>query len=113
MVARRRSLGIDENGLEVHMYDVPLEETIQREIACNPEFAEHMRDWGDRPPAPDGSFTSTQDGIAARNHPELGNLTYSGIHEYTHTTARACIIHSLSCMYTVRRSGTLSIRTLL
>ena len=106
-------MGIDENGLEVHMYDVPLEETIQREITWNPEFAAHMRDWGDRPPAPDGSFTSTQDGIAARNHPELGNLTYSGIHEYTHTTARACIIHSHSCMYTVRRPGTLSIRTLL
>ena len=63
---------------ELYMYDIPIEQSLQREVLYNPDFAKHFRDWGVRPPNADGSYTSTQDGSVARNHPMLGNTTYEG-----------------------------------
>ena len=76
---RRRSLGVcEDTGAEIYMYDVPLEESLQREAFYNPDFAAHLDDWGARPPHADKSLTSVQDGMVARDHPELGNPTYNG-----------------------------------
>ena len=35
-------------------------------------------DWGKLPRSPEGTYASIQDGLAARNHPEIGNKTYTG-----------------------------------
>jgi len=79
VVPRRRALsGEREDGEESYMYDIPLEESLQREAFYNPDFAQHMKDWRDRPPHADGSLTSMQDGRASQKHPELGNTTYVG-----------------------------------
>ena len=63
---------------ELFVYDIPIEQSLQRELLYNPEFGEHMCDWAERPPNEDGSYTSTQDGTVARTHPVLGNSTYEG-----------------------------------
>jgi hypothetical protein len=63
---------------ELFAYDIPLEQSLQREMLYNPEFAGHLTDWGARPPNDDGSYTSTQDGSVAQGHPMLGNQTYEG-----------------------------------
>ena len=63
---------------ELFAYDIPIEQSLQRETLYNREFAQYMQDWGERPPNADGSYTSTQDGSAAREHPILGNTAYSG-----------------------------------
>lgn len=82
VVPRRRSLGegIGEDGrpCELFMYDVPLEQSLQREYMHNPSFASYMTDWAERPPNPDGLYTSTQDGSVARNHPALSEPNYDG-----------------------------------
>ena len=63
---------------ELFVYDIPLEQSLQRELLYNREFATYMTDWHERPPSADGTYSSTQDGTVAREHPELGNTTYDG-----------------------------------
>jgi hypothetical protein len=63
---------------DVIMYDIPFEKVLQRELYYNPDFAEHFVDWGSLPLSPPGIYANIQDGSAARTHPMLGNLTYSG-----------------------------------
>jgi len=61
------------------MYDLPIEETVQRQLYMDPVFAEcFTTDWGDLPRAPDGEYHDIQDGSAAAEHPELGKQDYCG-----------------------------------
>ena len=50
----------------------------QRNLLYDPTFAKHFVDWGQLPRSPEGTYADIQDGLAARNHPELGNTTYDG-----------------------------------
>ena len=59
---RRRSLGtvdevVDTGGghsitrtSEVYMYDIPLEESLQRQLYYDQDFSQHFVDWGGRFP---------------------------------------------------------------
>lgn len=69
---------MEERDEELFTYDIPIEQSLQREMLYNATFAEHMQDWGARPANPDGSYTSMQDGSASENHPMLGNTSYVG-----------------------------------
>ena len=60
------------------MYDVPIEESLEREMHYNSDFAQYMVDWKDRPSLSVGQYASPQDGDASRNHPVLGQTDYSG-----------------------------------
>ena len=63
---------------ELFAYDIPIEQSLQRELMYNPSFAPYMSDWSEWAPNQVGTYTSTQDAHAARDHPELGNTTYDG-----------------------------------
>lgn len=61
------------------MYDLPLEETVQRQLYMDPAFASYFTtDWGSLPRAPDGQYHNIQDGSVAQEHPELGKQDYTG-----------------------------------
>ena len=64
---------------ELFMYDVPIEESIEREMQYNPHFAQYMVDWHKYPSSGDGQYKSLRDGMASRNHPVLGDDEYDGI----------------------------------
>ena len=49
---------------DVYMYDIPLEQSLQRELHYNPDFARHFRDFGDIP-RQEGMYTGAQDHSAA------------------------------------------------
>jgi len=53
------------------MYDVPLDQQIQRQLFYDREFAHLLIDWGDLSTSDDGTIASIQDGYVARTHPEL------------------------------------------
>ena len=59
-------------------WNIPIEQSWQRHLFYDPAFAEHFVDWGQLPRSPEGTYASIQDGLAARNHPELGNTSYVG-----------------------------------
>ena len=64
---------------ELFAFDIPLEQSLQRELMHNDQFLhEAMNDWATRPPNADGMYTSTQDGSVARDHPILGDSQYQG-----------------------------------
>ena len=61
------------------MYDLPIEETVQRQLYMDPLFAKYFTtDWGSLPRAPDGEYHDIQDGSVAKEHPELGKQDYRG-----------------------------------
>lgn len=60
------------------MYEVPFEQSLQRQLLLDASFADQLVDWGQLPRAPDGSFSNVQDGYVARNHPELGRVRAPG-----------------------------------
>jgi len=53
------------------MYEVPLEQQIQRQLLFDPTFAKHLVDWGDLPRSPDGRIASMQDASISTEHPML------------------------------------------
>ena len=63
-------------GKQVVVYDIPLEESMQRELYYNPVFANHFRDW--LPPEEGGILRSTKDGTASTEHPMLGARNWTG-----------------------------------
>lgn len=60
------------------MYEVPLEQSMQRQLLLDANFAGQLVDWGDLPQSPEGVYAGVQDGSVARNHPELGRPRASG-----------------------------------
>jgi hypothetical protein len=75
---RKRLLPPTAGGNSVTVWDVPLEESLQRELYYNPSFSEHFIDWGDCPASPPGVYRSTRNGSAAHNHPTLGDTNWGG-----------------------------------
>lgn len=54
------------------MYDIPLEQQIQRQLLYDREFAPLLVDWDQVPRSNDGSIKDIQDGTVAQRHPFLG-----------------------------------------
>ena len=75
---RKRLLPPTAGGNPVTVWDVPLEESLQRELYYNPSFSEYFVDWGDCPASPPGVYRSARNGSAAHNHPTLGNTDWDG-----------------------------------
>ena len=74
---QRRDLpAVNEAGESVWVYDIPLEESLQRELYYRPAFAQHFCDWPG--PSEDGVYRSTKDGSVARTHPALGDPNWNG-----------------------------------
>jgi hypothetical protein len=92
---------------ELFVYDIPLEQSLQRELLYNPEFAQYMTDWSTRPPNADGTYTSTQDGSAAQNHPMLGNTTYQGAARlgYAHYYDDVEVVNPIGAARTTHKLG--------
>ena len=75
----RRSLRpASQDEAELFMYDIPIEQSIEREMQLNPEFAQYVRDWGTPPASASGTYRSIKDGTASRGHPFLGDQSYQG-----------------------------------
>ena len=75
---RRQLCAASPDQEELFMYDVPIEQSLEREAQYNPAFAQYLVDWGERPSLPGGQYGSINDGTASREHPELGNPNYNG-----------------------------------
>lgn len=53
------------------MYEIPLEQQIQRHILYDSTFASHMIDWSELPLSANGCVADVQDGSVNKSHPEL------------------------------------------
>lgn len=56
---------------EAVMYNVPIDQQIQRQLFYDLDFARLLVDWGALPRSDDGTIATIQDGFVARTHPEL------------------------------------------
>ena len=60
------------------MFEVPFEQSIQRQLLLDRDFAGQLVDWGDLPRSAAGVYANVQDGSVGRDHPELGRLRMPG-----------------------------------
>jgi len=67
-----------EQKVDCITWDLPIEQTLQRQLYLQPDFARHLRDWGDLPLADNGELADVQDGAAAKEHPMLGEMNWCG-----------------------------------
>jgi len=63
---------------DASMYDIPLEQYIQRQLLYDPTFASNLVDWAELPRANDGAYENVQDGLCATQHPVLSQPRVEG-----------------------------------
>lgn len=56
---------------EAVAYHIPLDQIMQRQLLLDPAFSEQLKDWGDLPRAPEGTYSDIQDGQITKSHPKL------------------------------------------